>query len=451
MNSEETLETTLPNDPVNEKFGLGKMSILGFQHVMVMYAGAITIPLIVGGALGLSREDLTLLINADLLCCGIVSLIQCLGIGNFIGIKLPIMMGVAFAGVAPMIAIGHDYGLQGLYGAVIGGGLICFIAMPWIVKLLVLFPPLVTGTTLLSLGAGLLGIPTIWMGGGFGVEEFGSLVYLGISAAVILTIIILMRYGRGFFSHISVLIGLVVGYLIAWSLGLVTFEGVAEAPYFGFVKPFHFGMPTFSIVPILTMTMIVIVTLTESIGLFFSMGEILQRDLTRNQFLRGLRADALGAFIGGIFNTFPYTSFAQNIGLVGLTGVRSRFVTAAAGVILIILALIPKIAAVVATIPQFVLGGATLVMFGLIALSGVSILSRVPWLEKPHNAFIAAVALGVGMMPAMSDEIWSHMPTSIGPILNSGVLLSAGTAIILNLMFNGLEVKDWRATAVKAD
>ncbi|ODS91756.1 MAG: purine permease [Comamonas sp. SCN 65-56] len=444
-------ETMHSQDPVDEKFGLGKMSILGFQHVMVMYAGAITIPLIVGGALGLSREDMALLINADLLCCGIVSIIQCLGIGNFIGIKLPIMMGVAFAGVAPMIAIGHDYGLQGLYGAVIGGGLICFIAMPWIVKLLVLFPPIVTGTTLLSLGAGLLGIPTIWMGGGFGAQEFGSLTYLGISAAVILSIIIFMRYGRGFFSHISVLLGLIVGYAIAFGLGLVDFSGVAEAPYFGVVKPFHFGAPTFQLVPVLTMTMIVIVTLTESIGLFFSMAEILNRNLTRDEFLRGLRADAAGAVIGGVFNTFAYTSFAQNIGLVGLTGVRSRFVTAIAGVILIVLAFIPKIAAVVATIPQFVLGGATLVMFGLIALSGVSILSRVPWLEKPHNAFIAAVALGVGMMPAMSDKIWSHMPPAIGPILNSGVLLSATVAIVLNLIFNGLEVKDWRAAAVKGD
>lgn len=424
-----------------EQLSLPRTAALGLQHVLVMYAGAITVPLIVGGALGLSRADIVLLINADLLCCGIVSIIQALGLGRHVGIRLPVMMGVSYAGIAPMIAIGMNpgYGLPGLYGSIIAAGVICFLLTPWIVRALVLFPPVVTGTTLVSLGVGLLGVSATWIGGGFGHANFGAPVHLAIAGLVIVTILLILRFATGFLRNISVLAGLLAGAFVAWTLGHVSFAEVGEASYVGIVRPFHFGMPTFHLIPILTMTLIVLITMVESIGLFFSLGEILQKDLTADEFRRGLRADAAGAAIGGVFNTFPYTSYAQNIGLVGLTGARSRYICVAAGLILIGLAFVPKLASVVASIPAFVLGGAALAMFGLIAGSGVRILSRVDWRNNRYNGFIFAISLGLGMVPTMSPGIFAQLPPALEPLIGSGVILTVLSAVVLNALLNGLD------------
>ncbi len=446
-----TADEIAPDDPINLMPPLPKVAALGLQHVMVMYAGAITIPLIVGGALGLAKADIAMLINADLLCCGIVSIIQAFGLGPSIGIRLPIMMGVSYAGIAPMISIGltPEYGLTGLYGSIIAAGVICFLLTPFVVRSLVLFPPIVTGTTLVTLGVGLLGVSTTWIGGGFGDPNFGAPTHLAIAALVIITILAIVRFATGFMQNVSVLAGLLVGMIVAWSLGYVQFSGLAEQPYVDVVRPFHFGWPTFHIIPILTMTLIVLITMVESIGLFFSMGEILEKDLTAEQFKRGLRADALGAVIGGIFNTFPYTSYAQNVGLVGLTGARSRYICVSAGVFLIGLAFLPKVAGIVASIPQFVLGGAALAMFGLITASGVRILSRVDWRNNRYNSFIFAISLGLGMMPTMSRDIFSQLPASLAPLVGSGIILTVISAIILNAVLNGLSVTEDCAPVVK--
>lgn len=440
-----------PGDPIDTLPPLPKTAALGLQHVMVMYAGAVTIPLIVGGALGLSKADIAILINADLLCCGIVSIIQAYGLGPSIGIKLPVMMGVSYAGIAPMISIGlnPEYGLTGLYGSIIAAGVICFLLTPWVVRGLVLFPPIVTGTTLVTLGIGLLGVSTTWIGGGFGNADFGAPIYLALASLVIVTILLIVRYASGFMQNVSVLVGLVLGTAVAWALGFVEFTGVAEQPYVDYVRPFHFGWPTFHVIPILTMTLIVLITMVESIGLFFSLGDILNRDLTRDEFKRGLRADAMGATIGGIFNTFPYTSYAQNIGLVGLTGARSRYICVSGGLFLIVLAFLPKLAGIVASIPSFVLGGAALAMFGLITGSGVRILSRVDWRNNRYNSFIFAISLGLGMLPTMSGEIFKQFPASLEPLVGSGIILTVISAIILNAMLNGIGVDKDRAPAVR--
>lgn len=424
----------------DDRIPTGKAFTLGLQHVMVMYAGAVTVPLIVGNALGLPKEDIAILINADLFCCGVISLIQAFGVGRFVGIRLPVMMGVSYAGIAPMITIGltPGVGLTGLYGAIIAAGLICFLLVPVIVRSLALFPPIVTGSTLATLGVSLLGVAANWAGGGFGVQDFGNPFYLVVAFGVLITILLVARFGKGFVANISVLAGILVGMAVAIAFGKVDFGGVGEAPWLGIVRPFHFGLPTFDFVAIATMTLVVIITMVESIGLFFSLGEILDKKITPEEFKGGLRADALGATIGGIFNTFPYTSYAQNIGLVGVTGIRSRYVCVAGGFILIGLALLPKLANVIASIPSYVLGGAAFVMFGMVAGSGVRILARVDWRGNRHNAFIFAASLAMGMIPTMSQTFFSALPQSLAPILNSGVLLTVITAVVLNLLFNGL-------------
>ena len=418
---------------------LGRMTALGLQHVLVMYAGAVTVPLIVGGALKLPQEQVAVLINADLLCCGLISLLQAVGIGKWIGIRLPVMMGVSYAGIAPMIAIGltPGMGLPALYGAIIAGGLLCFLAVPLVVRLLPLFPPLVTGATLLSLGAGLLGVAAAWAGGGYDVADFGNPFYVGVAAFVLLTILLVARFGRGFIGNIAVLAGIAAGMLVALMAGRVDLGNVGDAPWLGIVRPFQFGWPTFDAMATLAMTLVVLITMIESIGLYFSLGEILGRRIERDDFTRGLRADALGAAIGGVFNTFPYTSYAQNIGLVGITGVRSRFVCVAAGLLLILLALVPRVAHVVAAIPPYVLGGAALAMFGMVAASGVRILQAVDFRSNRHNTLILAISLGVGMVPTMSPKFFAHFPEFLTPLLQSGVLLTAICAAVLNLAFNG--------------
>ncbi|CAM5329836.1 nucleobase:cation symporter-2 family protein [Eoetvoesiella caeni] len=419
---------------------IGRTATLGLQHVLVMYAGAVTVPLIVGGALNLSPEHLAILINADLLCCGLVSLLQALGIGKWIGIRLPVMMGVSYAGIAPMIAIGMnpEMGLPGLYGAIIAAGLICFLFMPVIIKALPLFPPLVTGATLLSLGTGLLGVAIAWAGGGYGAADFGNPFYIGVAGLVLLVTLLVARFARGFFSSLAVLAGIAAGMLVAVAFGKVSITGLDAVPMVEMVRPFQFGLPTFEPVAIITMTLIVLITMVESIGLFFSLGEILNHKITRSEFKRGLRADALGATIGGIFNAFPYTSYAQNIGLVGITGVRSRYVCAAAGIFLIMLGLLPKVAHVIATIPHYVLGGAAIAMFGMVAASGVRILQSVDFRNNRHNTLILAISLGVGMIPTMSPNFFSAFPKYMAPFLQSGVLLTVITAVILNVIFNGV-------------
>ncbi len=437
---ETSMEDQKAVDEVNTCPPIGRTATLGLQHVLVMYAGAVTVPLIVGGALKLSPEHLAVLINADLLCCGLVSLLQALGIGRWIGIRLPVMMGVSYAGIAPMIAIGlnPEMGLTGLYGAIIAAGLICFLLMPLIIKALPLFPPLVTGTTLLSLGTGLLGVAIAWAGGGYNAPDFGNPFYISIAALVLIVTLLVARFARGFFSSLAVLAGIVAGMLVAILFGKVSLSGIDTVPMVEMVRPFQFGMPTFDPVAIFTMTLVVLITMVESIGLFFSLGEILNHKITREEFTRGLRADALGATIGGIFNAFPYTSYAQNIGLVGITGVRSRYVCAAGGVILILLGLLPKLAHIIATIPQYVLGGAAIAMFGMVAASGVRILQGVDFRHNRHNTLIMAISLGIGMIPTMSPNFFSAFPSYLAPFLQSGVLLTVVTAVVLNVIFNGV-------------
>lgn len=437
MTSENRLAAT---DDVDHVPPLGKMGILGMQHVLVMYAGAVTVPLIIGTALKMPKEQIAMLINADLLCCGIVSIIQALGLGQKIGIRLPVMMGISYAGIGTMIAIGSNpsLGLPGMYGAIIAAGILCFLMVPLIVRTLVLFPPIVTGTTLACLGVSLFSVAIAWAGGGFGAADFGHPLYISIAFLVLATVIAVARFFRGFLSNIAVLLGVLVGTLVAAAFGKVTISGLDQAPWFDMVRPLQFGMPIFDPFAIFTMTLVVIVTMVESIGLFYSLGDILNRKLDDRDFARGLRADALGASIGGLFNTFPYTSYAQNIGLVGVTGVRSRFVCLAAGVILILLGLLPKVAHIVASIPPYVLGGAALVMFGMVAASGVRILQSVEFKKKPHNTYIFAISMGVGLIPTLSQKFFSQFPPALDPLLHSGVLLTVICAVVLNLLFNGI-------------
>lgn len=439
--------------PVDQILPTPRLLALGLQHVLVMYAGAVAVPLIIGRALKLPPEDVAFLISADLFACGLVTLVQCLGFPG-VGIRLPVMMGVTFASVGPMLsmAAAPDVGLLGIYGSVIAAGIFGIIAAPFISRLLPLFPPVVTGTIILVIGISLMRVGINWAGGGlptltkvvdgipgaFPNPNYGQLQGLGIALFVLFVILALIKWGSGFVANVSVLLGIIAGTLLASVLGIMHFEKVATAPWVAFVAPFHFGMPKFYLVPIITMCIVMIVVMIESLGMFLALAEITGKAVDRDALTKGLRADGVGTFLGGVFNTFPYTSFSQNVGLVGVTGVRSRWVTVAGGAIMVLLGLLPKMAALVEAVPLVVLGGAGLVMFGMVAATGARILTAVDFKTNSHNLFVVAISVGFGMIPLVAPNFFKNLPHDLHPLLESGILLCAIVAVTLNAFFNGL-------------
>jgi uric acid transporter len=422
--------------PVDEILPTGQMSAVAAQHVLVMYAGAIAVPLIVGGALKLPKEQIAFLVNADLFACGIVTLIQCIGLWRF-GIRLPVVMGVTFAAVGPMVAMATSgVEITGIFGAVIAAGIFTVVVAPFAARLVHYFPPLVTGTVITVIGITLLRIGINWAGGGAGAKNFGDPGNLALVALVLASILVVMKLFEGFIANIAVLIGLVVGFAAALGLGMVELGGVREADWLAIVVPFRFGAPTFDIGAIASLCVVMIVVMVESTGMFLALGELCGKVVGPSDIARGLATDGLGTIIGGVFNTFPYTSFSQNVGLVGVTGVRSRWVVAVAGGMLIVLGLCPKLGSLVASIPQPVLGGAGLVMFGMVAATGIKILSRVDY-ESRHNLVVIAVSMAVGMIPMVSPTFFAQVPKWAGPLVSSGITLATVSAVLLNALFNG--------------
>lgn len=487
--------------PVDEMLAPPKLFTLGLQHVLVMYAGAIAVPLIVGRALKLEPADVAFLISADLFACGIVTLIQSLGVTQWFGIRLPVMMGVTFASVGPMVAIaGANPGADGarmIFGAIMAAGLIGIIIAPLVSRMLRFFPPVVTGTIILVIGVTLMRIGINWIFGNpvgptapmivnpehadwlKAVGEmaaatgstlppmpeklaaaasvpnpaYASAANITLSAVVLAAILLIARFGRGFVANISVLLGIIIGGVLATALGMMAFAKVGEAAWFGLITPFHFGTPIFDPVMILTMVLVMIVTMIESTGMFLALGDMTGRKVTQPALSAGLRADGLGTFIGGLFNTFPYTSFSQNVGLVGVTGIKSRFVCVAGGLILIVLGLMPKMGALVESLPTAVLGGAGLVMFGMVAATGIRILAKVDFVSNRNNLFVVAVSLGFGMIPLIAPNFKQGMPHGLHPLIESGILLATIAAVALNAFFNGASgsEEDAKAAAVMAE
>jgi uric acid transporter len=438
--------------PVDEVLPIPRLLALGLQHVLVMYAGAVAVPLIIGRALKLPPEDVAFLISADLFACGLATLVQCIGLPG-VGIRLPVMMGVTFASVGPMLsmAAAPEIGLLGIYGSVIVAGIFGIIVAPFISRLLPLFPPVVTGTIIMVIGISLMRVGINWAGGGlptltkvvdgaqgaFPNPAYGQLQGLGISLFVLLVILGLIRWGSGFIANVSVLLGIIAGAVLASVLGVMHFDKVAAAPWGDVVIPLRFGVPQFHLVPIVTMCIVMIVVMIESLGMFLALGEITGRKIDRDALSRGLRADGVGTLLSGFFNTFPYTSFSQNVGLVSVTGVRSRWVTITGGCIMLVLGLIPKLAALVEAVPLVVLGGAGLVMFGMVAATGARILASVDFRTNRFNLFVVAISVGFGLIPLAAPGFFHNLPHDLQPLLESGILLCAVVAVLLNAFFNG--------------
>ncbi|MFH0347851.1 MAG: nucleobase:cation symporter-2 family protein [Bacillota bacterium] len=412
---------------------------LGLQHVLAMYAGAIMAPLLVGRALNLTTEQLSYLLAIDLLTCGAATLLQTLR-GAYIGIGLPVMLGSSFVAVTPMIAIGANHGIAAVYGSIIAAGMFIFLFARFFGKLTVLFPPVVTGTVVTLIGLSLVPTGVKNMAGGEKINgsanpEYGSLENLLLSVGVLVLILVLNRFLKGFARTLSVLIGIAAGTAAAATMGKVSFSSVIEAPLFQIPKPFYFGTPSFEIGPILMMLIVGIVIIVESTGVFYAIGKICGRPLSENDLVKGYRAEGIAILIGGLFNAFPYNTFAQNAGLLQLTKVKTRNVIITAGCILICLGLIPKIAALASAVPAAVLGGATVVMFGMVIASGVKMLSTANLKNQYHLLTIAcSIALGIGASTV--PAIFAEFPAPIRILVSDGTIAGSLTAIFLNLFFS---------------
>lgn len=433
--------------PVDKVLPPGRLAVFGFQHVLAMYAGAVAVPLILATAIGLPEEDLVYLINADLFTCGVATLIQAVGFWK-VGIRLPIIQGVTFAAVTPMVLIGQSGGLPAIYGSVIVAGIVTLLVSPYFSKLLRFFPPIVTGSIITIIGVSLLPVAVTWAGGGDpNAENFGAPGNIALAFAVLLVILLIYRFFGGFVSRIAVLLGLMIGTIVATVLGITDFGGVGEAAFFGVTTPFHFGLPTFGFAAILSMVLVMLVTMVETTGNAVAVGEIVERPIREDNLTAGLRADGLSTALGGILNAFPYTAYAQNVGLVRLTGVKSRWVVAAAGGFLVLLGLFPKLAAVVAAIPLPVLGGAGFALFGTVAAIGIRTLSRVDF-DRNANLVIVAVSLAVGLIPVAFPTFYSAFPPGVQIVLNSGITAGSLAAIILNVTFNDLGGSEERSDPI---
>ncbi|MGO3372120.1 nucleobase:cation symporter-2 family protein [Pseudolactococcus laudensis] len=407
-----------------------KSAVLGMQHLLAMYSGSILVPIMIAGALGYSTKELTYLISTDIFMCGVATFLQ-LQVNKYFGIGLPVVLGVAFQSVAPLSIIGAKLGSGAIFGSIIVSGLIVILISGFFSKIRKFFPPLVTGSVITTIGLTLIPVAIGNMGNNIAKPELSSVI---LAVVTILVILLIHAVTTGFVRSIAILIGLIIGTVVAAFMGIVDFSPIAQAPLIHIPTPFFFGKPIFDFSSILMMTIISLVSMVESTGVYLALSDITGDEISETRLRNGYRAEGLAVALGGIFNTFPYTGFSQNVGLVQLSGIKTRppiFYTAG---FLVILGLLPKFGACAQIIPAPVLGGAMLVMFGMVTIQGIRMLGRVNF-ENEHNLLIAAMAVasGVGFN---GTTLFQALPNTVEMFLNNGIVMATLVAIILNLIFN---------------
>ncbi|MEV6696071.1 nucleobase:cation symporter-2 family protein [Streptomyces sp. NPDC051453] len=439
--------------PVDQKLHPSRLVPAALQHIAAMYAGVVTPPLIIGQAVHLDTAGQTRLIAASLLIAGVATLLQTLGVKGLVGNRLPFVNAASSAGIAPMLAIAETNArgdqLPAIYGAVMVAGVFCLAIGPFFGRLLRFFPPLVTGVVITLIGVTLMPVPVAWaQGGDRTAADFGDMKYLGLAAFTLVVILMIQRFGRGFVKQVALLLGLLIGTLAAIPFGMADFGALRSAPVAALPTPFAFGTPEFQPAAILSLCLVMLVLMTESSAGMLAIGEICDRETSGRIITRGLRTDGLATLLGPVLGGFPTSAFAQNVGVVSLTKVRSRYVVAAAGGALLVLGAFPVLGAVVSTVPMPVLGGAGIVLFGSIAVSGIRTLSEAG-LDDSSNIILVAVSLGAGIIPLAAPTFYAEFPAWAQTVLGSGISAGALVAVSLNLFFHHLGTRG-RATAAAA-
>ena len=425
--------------PVDRGMPPLKLLTSGLQHVAAMYAGVVAPPLVIGAAVGLSVSELTFLTGASLFMAGMATLLQTLGVWR-IGARLPFVNGATFATVAPMLAIskteGPENALPVIFGATMVAAALGFVIAPYFSRLVRFLPPVVTGTVITLIGLSLMPVAFNWAQGGDESDpHYGEGRNIAMAGATLVLVLLIRRFTHGFWKQIAVLLGLAAGTVLAIPVGLTDFAAVREADIVGFPTPFHFGAPQFAAAAIVSMCVVMLVAMTESTADMLALGEIVERPAGERTIAAGLRADTLGSFVSPLFNGLICSAFAQNIGLVAMTRIRSRYVVATGGGILVLMGLCPMVAGLIATVPQPVLGGAGVVLFGSVAASGIHTLLRAG-LDKDSNMMIVSISLAVGVIPIAAPDFYHAFPESAKIILDSGISTGCVVAVLLNLVFH---------------
>ena len=414
---------------------------LGLQHVLAMYAGAVVVPLVIGFSIGLTTTQLTYLISIDIMMCGVATILQ-VWKNKFMGIGLPVVLGCTFTAVGPIINIANTYSIGSVYGAILVSGLFVVLIAKYFSKLIKFFPPVVTGSVVTIIGVTLIPVALNNFAGGQDSEDFASLQNIGLGFLTLLIILLVLKFAKGFFASIAILIGIIVGTIIASFFGLVDLSPVKDASWVHLPVVFYFGTPEFHLVPILTMILVAMVSLVESTGVYFALGDITDKEIREADLKRGYRAEGVAIMLGGLFNSLPYTAFSQNVGLIQLSGVRRLRIIYIAGVMLILLGLMPKIGAATLAIPESVLGGAMIAMFGMVIAYGIKMLSTVNF-ENQNNLMVVAISIAFGLGVTAVPDVFTSLPARLSVITESGIVMGSLTAIILNLILNfNLEPND---------
>lgn len=344
-----------------------------------------------------------------------------------------------------------EAGLQVVLGAVIAAAVIGLIITPIFSRITRFFPPLVTGIVITTIGLTLMPVAARWaMGGDSNSPEFGSMANIGLAGLTLVIVLILSKMGNATISRLSILLAMVIGTFIAWALGMTDFSRVSEGSMVALPEIFHFGMPVFSLAATLSMFIVIMVTLVETSADILAVGEILGTKVDSRRLANGLRADMLSSILSPVVGSFTQSAFAQNVGLVAVTGVKSRYVVATGGLILITLGLLPVMGRVIACVPPAVLGGAGIVLFGTVAASGIRTLAKVDY-ENNINLIIVATSIGFGMIPIAAPQFYHNFPTWFETIFHSGISSAALMAIALNLMFNEIKLGNSNQMSVFAE
>lgn len=430
----------MKNVSVSGENSIGRNAVLGLQHLLAMYAGDILIPLLIGGALHFNAVQMTYLISTDIFMCGVATFLQ-IKKTPLTGIGLPVVLGCAVEYVAPLEAIGKNYGLAYMYGGIIMAGLLVMLLAGPFAKLRRFFPPVVTGSLITLIGLTLIPVAFQNMGGGDPTaKNFGDPTQLGLAAFTAIVIIVINIWGRGFFKQIAILVGILAGMFLAMGLGTVNFHSVGTAQWVSLPRFFYFATPKFEWSSAVSLALAAITCMIESTGVYFAMADIVGTKLSDDDLKRGYRSEGLSAILGGLFNTFPYSTFSQNVGIVQLSGIKTLTPVYYSAGMLMIIGLIPKFGAVATLIPTSVLGGAMLVMFGMVGAQGIKILSQVEMNNK--NLLVIAISVGLGIGVTSVPTLFQQLPAGVQTLLSNGMVVGGITAVLLNALLNDTKIKD---------
>ncbi|AYF03754.1 nucleobase:cation symporter (plasmid) [Paracoccus yeei] len=424
----------LAQDPVDQVLPLKDLVLYGFQHVLVMAASPITAVFLVAQTLGFDPALTVSIISATFLVCGIGSILQSYGPGGF-GARLPFIMVPGGAPIAIFLAIATQTDVQTAVGAVLMTGVFYLLALPVFRRLLRFFPPIVVGTMLLLVAVNLVKIYGGTITGRAGEAHFADPVNVGLALATIALTVIFSRVFTGTLQRISVMLGLIAGTLIAAALGRLDLSGVMQGPLLAVPHLFPFGMPKFDVFAALPLIVFSVISMAEATGQTIATAEIVGRNGDAHAIVpRTIRGDALASVLGGLFGTSLIITSGENVGIVRATGVRSRHVTAMAGVILVVIALIAPVSRLASVLPGPVVGGTAIIVFSIIGVIGIHVLSRVDL--RDHGAmFTLASGLAMGLMPILVPGIYTQFPQWSQMILGNGLAMGTITAALVNAMF----------------